>query len=124
MKKQPSANDKSTEQSDDPDEIGELEYRIRRRPQAAITVRLPEDVLASLEEIAEDKSTSLEALIRLYVANGLREDIAQLYSHRVLDRVARVLARHIDSPEEVESIVHELREAAGGPAVRWARDSK
>jgi hypothetical protein len=30
----------------------------------------------------------------------------------------------MDSAEEVEVIVRELREAAGGPAARWARNPK
>lgn len=110
--------------ADDPDEIGELDYQIRRRLEGTISVRLPQEVLASLERVAEERSTSVEAVVRMYIGTGLRQDIARLYGERVLASVERVLTQHIDSQEEVEAIVRELHEAAGGSTVPWAADAK
>ncbi|HEX8904924.1 MAG TPA: hypothetical protein VF771_08805 [Longimicrobiaceae bacterium] len=52
---------------------------------------------------------SLEALIRFYVGHGLRQDLARLYSERLLDIAERVLARHISSEDERSAILREIR---------------
>jgi pyrroline-5-carboxylate reductase len=54
---------------------------------------------------------SVEALIRFYVGQGLREELSRLFYDRVLTNAAEVLARHNHSPEEIEAILSELRVA-------------
>jgi pyrroline-5-carboxylate reductase len=55
----------------------------------------------------------VEALIKLYLGQGLRSDLAQRFADQVLDLTAQVLARHGQSQEQVEAIVREIRQAAG-----------
>lgn len=72
--------------------------------------------MASLMKVAQHRDMSVEALIRLYVGQGLRQDIAHLYTVQVFDATAGVLAKHLDSPDEVASILEEIRAVTGVPS--------
>ncbi|MFL5541094.1 MAG: hypothetical protein ACJ8J0_19045 [Longimicrobiaceae bacterium] len=91
----------------DPDEITLL--RVHPRPSEDVTVAIPVDTLATLREVAETRDMSLEALLRFYIGQGLRQDTARLFSERILDRAERVLARHIVSEDERAAILREIR---------------
>lgn len=91
----------------------EAEYLIRPRPAVDFTLRMPQDVLDSLVKTAREREMEVDALIRLYVGQGLRQDIARLFADRMFDSTATVLARHLQSAEEVSLILEEIRETAG-----------
>lgn len=55
---------------------------------------------------------SCEALLKFYIGQGLRQDLAQLFSERVLEKTAHVLARHIASEEEASAILREIQTEA------------
>ncbi len=52
---------------------------------------------------------SYPALLKLYIGQGLRQDVAKLFADRVLEATAQVLARHIHSEEEVAAILREIQ---------------
>jgi pyrroline-5-carboxylate reductase len=52
---------------------------------------------------------SIDALIKLYIGQGLRQDLAQHFANHLLDLTAQILACHGQSPEQVEAILHEIR---------------
>ncbi len=91
----------------------EPELRIRERPSQAVAIQIPNDTLASLTKVAERRDMSREALLRLYIGEGLRRDLSKLVSDRVLETTAEVLARHIGS-EELSVIMEEIREKVTG----------
>ena len=62
-----------------------FELRFRPRESATISTKIPVDTLASLEKVAASRDMSLEALIKLYVGQGLRQDLAKLFADRVLE---------------------------------------
>ncbi len=51
----------------------------------------------------------LEALVKFYIGQGLRQDLAKLFSDRVLETTAQVLARHIQSEDEILAIIQEIQ---------------
>ena len=83
--------------------------RFRPRTSTPVTLEMPVDTLASLEKAAASRDMSVEALIKLYVGQGLRQDLAKLFADRVLEKTAQVLTRHIQSEEEVSAILKEIR---------------
>ncbi len=93
----------------------ELELRLRERPSESISIKIPSDTLASLQRVAATRDMSQEALIKLYIGEGLRRDLARLFSDRVLEMTAEVLSRHLDSPEEVLAIMAEIRDHTRQP---------
>ena len=91
----------------------EPELQVRPRPKVVTALEMPGDVLRSLELVAHSRDMSVEALMRFYVGQGLRQDLARLFSERMLDTTANVLAKHLHSADEVSLIIEEIREAAG-----------
>ncbi|MDT3673888.1 MAG: hypothetical protein RLZZ339_2289 [Cyanobacteriota bacterium] len=51
---------------------------------------------------------SYEALLKLYIGQGLRQDLTKLFSNRILETTAQVLAKHIDSEAEISNIIEEI----------------
>lgn len=83
--------------------------RLHPRPQNTVSVQLPTDVLESLEKIAASRDMPLDALLKLYIGHGLRQDLAKAFADRMLEKTAQVLTRHIASEEEVSAILREIR---------------
>lgn len=73
---------------------------------------IPIDTMQTLAKVASNRDMSVQALLKLYIGQGLRQDAAQLYADRVLEMTAEVLARHVASPDEVAAILHEIRSKA------------
>jgi hypothetical protein len=89
------------------------ELNFRPRPTGAVTLNIPRDTLESLEQVAASRDMSVEALLKLYIGQGLRHDVAQRFADRVLDLTAQVLARHGQSQEQVDAILREIRSTTG-----------
>ena len=75
--------------------INKLRERLRKdRPMITISIRMPEDVVADLERIAPQLGFSgYQPLIRAYVGQGLRQDLARLDASP-LEEFAESLRRH------------------------------
>ena len=86
-----------------------FELRLRSRDSKAVTINIPADTLASLEKVAASRDMSVEALLKLYIGQSMRQDMAKLSADRVLEKAAQVLTRHISSEEEVLAILKEIR---------------
>lgn len=86
-----------------------LEYtRLRPRPGETISLQVPQDVVASLKKGAANRDMSVEALLKLYIGQGFRQDLAKLFSDRMLERTAEVLSRHVPS-EKANNVLHLIR---------------
>lgn len=81
----------------------------RPRPSEDVTLRIPIDALASIDRIAAARDMTREALMKFYIGQGLRQDLAKQYGERVLEKTAQVLSKHIQSEEEVSAILREIR---------------
>ena len=85
---------------------------MRPRPSTAVTLNIPLDTWATLQKVAQRRDTGLQALLKLYIGQGLRQDTTRLWSERVLATTAEVLTRHSQSEEEVAAILHEIHAEA------------
>ena len=83
--------------------------KFRDRPSESVTLDIPTDALASLKQVAEAKEMSEQALLKLYIGNGLRQDLSKLFSDRVLERTQQVLSHYLKSEEDVRRIMQEIR---------------
>ncbi len=66
---------------------------ISPRPSETVSLRVPIDVLDALQVEAARRDMSLEALLRLYIGTGLRQDASRHDSDRLLDSTANVLSQ-------------------------------
>jgi len=86
-----------------------FDLKVRSRDSKPVTIHIPADTLASLEKISAGKDMSVEALLKLYIGQSMRQDLAKLATDRVLEKTAQVLKQHIQSEEEVSAILKEIR---------------
>ena len=95
---------------DDTLELAEdMELKVRPRESETVSIQIPTDTLAELERVAAQRDLSLDALLKLYIGKCLRQDLSQIFAHRVLDSTAKVLARHNYTDDEVAQILQEIR---------------
>ena len=92
----------------------DVELHLRPRATDTVRLRIPEDTLASIRKVAKNRDMSHQALLKLYIGQGLRQDLAKSFADRVLERTEEVLTRHIPSKKEVSSIIREIQGAATG----------
>lgn len=91
-----------------------FDVRLTPRPSETVRLQVPSETLVSLEKVAAGRDMSLQALLRLYVGQGLQHDLARLYSDRFVETTAHVLARHFPSEDEVAAILREIQLEAVG----------
>lgn len=91
----------------------EEKFELRFRPRAAekVSIEMPKDALNSLKKVAAIRDMSYQALLKFYIGQGLRHDLSRFFADHVLDKTAEVLTRHIQSEEEVSTIMREIQEA-------------
>ena len=87
--------------------VTDIEKRLRKnRPMSAVTVRMPEDVVEDLKRIAPVLGFSgYQPLLRHYVGQGLRKDLARLEEPLLLNRLVESLRRHgVDADVIAEAV--------------------
>ncbi|MTJ54159.1 hypothetical protein FJR38_16650 [Anabaena sp. UHCC 0253] len=87
----------------------EIKLQLRPRATEVVSMKIPVDTLASLEKVAADKDMSIEALMKFYIGQGLREDIAKLFNERLLNTTVEVLSRHLQSEAEISQNMQEIK---------------
>ncbi len=83
-----------------------IQTRLRKdRPMTSISLRIPEDVIADMKAIAPTLGFSgYQPLIRAYIGQGLRKDLARLENDQV-KLVVESLRRHgVDDQVIAEAI--------------------
>ena len=90
----------------------EFTLQLHSRPKETVSLEIPTDTLKSLEKVAASRDMSIEALLKFYIGQGLRQDLAKLFSNRVLEVTAQVLSQHIQSEAEISRILAEIHSEA------------
>ncbi|MEG3850018.1 hypothetical protein QT971_22210 [Microcoleus sp. herbarium19] len=83
----------------------ELTLKVRSRPTTTVPIEIPTDTLESLNKVALNRDMPLSVVLKFYVGQTLRQDLTKLFSDRLLEATAQVLARHLHSEEEVSTIL-------------------
>lgn len=93
---------------------------IRDRPMTSVTLRMPEDVVEDLKRVVPLLGFSgYQPLIRQYIGQGLRADLARLEDPTLLGRLVESLKRHgaDDAPGGALGPTGGAWGGAGGPEV-------
>jgi hypothetical protein len=80
-----------------------------RRPAEVVSLKLPADLLATVRRIAQTRDMPQDALLRFYIGQGLRADLTRLAGEHMLQATAEALEQRRLPPEEIESILAEIR---------------
>lgn len=86
-----------------------FDLKVRSRSSKPVTIHIPADTLTSLKRIAAGRDMSVEALLKLYIGQSMRQELAKLSADRVLEKTEHVLKQHIQSEEEVSAILKQIR---------------
>jgi hypothetical protein len=91
--------------------MAKLRKRLRAdRPMTTISLRMPEDVIEDLKRVAPLLGFSgYQPLIRAYIGQGLRSDIARLEKRPDLSTLVESLRKHGVSEGVITSAVAEAR---------------
>ena len=89
---------------------GRMRERLRKdRPMVAISLRIPEDVVEELKEIAPSLGFSgYQPLIRAYIGQGLRKDQARMENSQV-QLLTESLRKHGIDDEVISSAIAEVQ---------------
>lgn len=75
-----------------------------------VMIELPADVVADLTRVAPLRGFSdWEALLRAYIGQGLRQDLARLDSNQIMSNLLESLRAHGVSNETIASAVAEAQ---------------
>jgi hypothetical protein len=87
-----------------------LQKRLRKdRPMTSISLRVPEDVIEDLKAIAPTLGFSgYQALIKAYIGQGLRKDLARLENDQV-KLVVESLRRHGVDDQVIAEAIAEVK---------------
>ena len=87
-----------------------MRERLRKdRPMAAISLRMPEDVIEDLKEIAPALGFSgYQPLIRAYIGHGLRKDHARLENSQV-QMLTESLRKHGIDDQMISAVIAEAQ---------------
>jgi hypothetical protein len=79
------------------------------RPMTTISIRMPEDVVEDLKRVAPLLGFSgYQPLIRAYIGQGLRQDLAKLDRNPGIERLVESLRRQGVGEEIIRSAITEL----------------
>jgi len=91
----------------------EIKLNIKTRETDAVLLQVPVDAMRSLVQVATSRDMSIDALLKFYIGQGLRQDVAKLFNDRLLEKTLEttsvVLARHLDSKQEISNILAEIQ---------------
>lgn len=92
----------------------DIELKPRIRASEKIDVTIPLDTLSNLRSIAAERDMSLQGLLKFYIGNGLRSDLARRYILQLLARTEEVLNARLET-DEATAILREIREDVPSP---------
>src|SRR5947208_11820109 len=86
----------------------------KERPMTTISIRMPEDVVEDLKHVAPLLGFSgYQPLIRAYIGQGLRADLARLDRNPGLERLVESLRRQGVGEEVISSAMAEMKVTEG-----------
>ena len=91
--------------------INKLKQRLRKdRTMITISLRIPEDVVDDLKDIAPRLGFSgYQPLIRAYIGQGLRADLERLSNNPAISNLVESLRRHGVKDEVIASALAEVQ---------------
>lgn len=85
---------------------------LRRRPSKMVSIRVPKDTLEHLKLIAMQKELGYQSLLKLYIGEGLRRDLAESSRDRIIAKTVAVVRKHIGDEKKIAAIERSLKKMA------------
>ena len=77
-----------------------------------VSLRIPLDTLQQLKEVAAAKDFGYQSLLKLYIGEGLRKDLAVTKTQALINKTEHLLRKHLGDDRKLQTILRKLRETA------------
>lgn len=84
--------------------------KIKQRPSKMVSLRIPLDTLQQLKQVAATKELGYQSLLKLYIGEGLRKDLAEMGKQTLLSETENLLRKHLDDDKQVNTILRKLKQ--------------
>lgn len=84
--------------------------RIKERPSKMVSLRIPLDTLEQLKAVATAKDFGYQSLLKLYIGEGLRKDLAATKTQAFINKTESLLRKHLGDDRKLKTILRKLRE--------------
>ena len=85
---------------------------IRNRPSQMVSIRIPLDTLEQLKHVAASQDLGYQSLLKLYIGEGLRKDLATRHRQTLLSETENLLRRHLNDDKKLKTILAKLKKIA------------
>ena len=96
------------------------ELRLRPRPDTSFTLSIPVDLLERIRGLAAARDMSPDALLKLYIGQGMRQDASRQFSEDVLETTVGTVADRGAVPDDEMLDEYDLK---GGVRGKYAERS-
>lgn len=86
---------------------------IKERPSQMVSIRIPLDTLEQLRQVAASRDLGYQSLLKLYIGEGLRKDIATMDKQNLLTETENLLRKHLGDDRKLKTILGKLKKVAG-----------
>jgi hypothetical protein len=86
-----------------------VKITLRRRPSKMVSIRVPKDTLEHLKLIAAQKELGYQSLLKLYIGEGLRRDLAEISRDKIVAKTVAVVRKHIMNEKKIAAIERSLK---------------
>lgn len=77
-----------------------------------VSIRVPLDTLEQLKQVAASRDLGYQSLLKLYIGEGLRKDIAAMKKETLLNETENLLREHLGDDQKLKTILGKLRRIA------------
>jgi len=86
-----------------------VKHQIKERPSQMVSIRVPLDTLEQLKQVAASRDLGYQSLLKLYIGEGLRKDIAAMKKETLLNETENLLREHLGDDQKLKTILGKLR---------------
>lgn len=86
--------------------------KLTARPSRMVSIRIPLDTVEQLKRVASAKDLGYQSLLKLYIGEGLRDDLENLKKERLLSQTENVLRKHLKDDKRLNAILGNLKRIA------------
>ncbi len=86
--------------------------KITPRPTQTVSLKVPLDTLAQLQQIARARDLGFQSLLKLYIGEGVRSDLALVKKQQLVHETESALRQHFNGDPKLNAILRKLKKLA------------
>ncbi len=87
-------------------------FKVTPRPSQTVSPQVPLEALEQLQQIADARNLGIHSLLKLYIGEGLRNDLPLVKKQRLVHETETVLRKHFNRDPKLNAILRKLKKLA------------